>query len=217
MARLTVVATPTNWTVRLDKNCDETPDWVSQGLPYAGNAISKPRMEFYRRRRRAERPEWQGGSLRLWITLPGPDAWNLGWCAPIERHSGGVNGPCPRRHRRYSGSTPDAHRRHRSIRCASGAPPLYLRVHTGSLTGPALDLTACGGWRLTEQAVPRHRLNLRMALKLMAAIRSGKSLNSVKAEVVAKPKQLMQAGRVNDLNWPLLENSRCTACGKSHH
>ena len=42
MARLTVVATPTNWTVRLDKNRDETPDWVSQGLPYAGNGISKP-------------------------------------------------------------------------------------------------------------------------------------------------------------------------------
>ncbi len=42
MARLTVVTTPTNWTVRLDKNRDGTPDWVSQGLPYAGNGIPKP-------------------------------------------------------------------------------------------------------------------------------------------------------------------------------
>ena len=38
---------------------------------------------------------------------------------------------------------------------------------------------------------------------------------NVKAEVVAKAKQPMQAGRVNDLNWPLLENSRRTAAAKA--
>ena len=46
MARLTVVTTPTNWTVRLDKNRDGTPDWVSQGLPYAGIANSIARLRL---------------------------------------------------------------------------------------------------------------------------------------------------------------------------
>ena len=46
MARLTVVTTPTNWTVTFDKNRDGTPDWVSQGLPYASNAISIARVRL---------------------------------------------------------------------------------------------------------------------------------------------------------------------------
>ena len=89
MARLTVVATPTNWTVFLDKNRDGTPDWVSQGLPYAGQCYLQttgPGSTAAGGALNAPK-KWQGGSLRFWITLPGPDAWNLGWWAPMERHS----------------------------------------------------------------------------------------------------------------------------------
>ena len=204
----------------------------------------------------------------------------------MERHSGGANGPCPRRwrwaaaaawwranrpgcnwmtlsrwrmcrwtspRRTLSGlsgpavnqgqfqfnwaSTPDARYRISSrssfhvpwSQVATGVvatPPeehLSIRVYLRSTSRCTLATSLgrhwtsrhAGGRRLTEQAVPRHRSNLRKALDLIAAIRSGKSLKSVKAEVVAKAKQLMQAGRVNDLNWPLLKNSRRTAAAKA--